>query len=205
MVKNPSASSEDIRGVILIPRFRKSPGEGNEHPLQYFCLENPMDRAAWQATAHGVARSQTWLKWLSKHSTQSVSCQLNQTKPKNLARKKEKVFLPYNFMVGLRKLVRLPEEGRDLHSWRQWFLSLDPFILEHLSTASVMVLGAMKKKKKNQNISMNRIFMDSVLWVYSLYTMWTHLKILLYKSFPISVRLGWCSPFTYSWLWSRCL
>ena len=128
VVKNPSANSGDIRGVSLIPGFWKSPGEGNEHPLQYFCLENPMDRAAWQATAHGVARSQTWLKWLSKHSTQSVSCQLNQTKPKNLARKKEKVFLPYNCMVGLRKLVRLPEEGRDLHSWRQWFLSLDPFI-----------------------------------------------------------------------------
>ena len=119
---------QETQDTISIPGSGRSPGEGNGTLLQYSCLENSVDRAAWQATAHGVARSQTWLKWLSKHSTQSVSCQLNQTKPKNLARKKEKVFLPYNCMVGLRKLVRLPEEGRDLHSWRQWFLSLDPFI-----------------------------------------------------------------------------
>ena len=38
-----------------------SPGEGNGNPLQYSCLENPMDRGAWWATVHGVAKSQTWL------------------------------------------------------------------------------------------------------------------------------------------------
>ena len=38
-----------------------SPGEGNGNPLQYYCLENPMDRGAWWATAHGVAKSQTRL------------------------------------------------------------------------------------------------------------------------------------------------
>ena len=35
------------------------PGEGNGNPLQYYCLENPMDRGAWQATVHGVAKSLT--------------------------------------------------------------------------------------------------------------------------------------------------
>ena len=44
-----------------IPGSRKSPGEGNGNPFQYSCLENPMDRGAWQATVHGVAKSQTWL------------------------------------------------------------------------------------------------------------------------------------------------
>ena len=39
-----------------IPRSGRSPGEGNGNPLQYSCLENPMDRVAWQATVHGVAR-----------------------------------------------------------------------------------------------------------------------------------------------------
>ena len=39
-----------------IPGLGKSPGEGNGHPFQYACLENPMDRGAWQATVHGVAR-----------------------------------------------------------------------------------------------------------------------------------------------------
>ena len=46
------------------PLFWKIPGEGNSNPLLYFCLETPMDRGAWQATVHGVAKSQTWLKWL---------------------------------------------------------------------------------------------------------------------------------------------
>ena len=42
-----------------IPGFGRSPGEGNGNPLQYSCLENPMDRGAWWATVHGVAKSQT--------------------------------------------------------------------------------------------------------------------------------------------------
>ena len=45
----------------LIPGSGRSPGEGNSHPLYYPCLENSMDRGAWQATAHGVAKSQTRL------------------------------------------------------------------------------------------------------------------------------------------------
>ena len=45
----------------LIPGLGRSPGEGNGHPLQYSGLENSMDRGAWQATAHGVAKIQRWL------------------------------------------------------------------------------------------------------------------------------------------------
>ena len=44
-----------------IPVLGRSPGEGNGNPLQYSCLENPMDGEAWQAPIHGVAKSQTWL------------------------------------------------------------------------------------------------------------------------------------------------
>ena len=40
----------------LIPELERSPGEGNGNPLQYSCLENPMDRGAWQATVHRVRR-----------------------------------------------------------------------------------------------------------------------------------------------------
>ena len=43
----------------LIPGSGRSPGEENGNPLQYSCLENPMDRGAWQAVVHGVAKSQT--------------------------------------------------------------------------------------------------------------------------------------------------
>ena len=49
----------------LIPGLRRSPGEGNGYPLQYSCLKNPMDRRAWWATVHRIAKSWTRLKWLS--------------------------------------------------------------------------------------------------------------------------------------------
>ena len=53
------------------PRSGRSPGEGNGYPVQYSCLENSLDRGAWQAMVHGVANSQTRLKRLSTaHSTQ---------------------------------------------------------------------------------------------------------------------------------------
>jgi len=60
LIKNPSANVED-RGSVLIPGWRKSPEEGNYNLLQYSCLENSMDRGAWQAAVQGVAKSQTQL------------------------------------------------------------------------------------------------------------------------------------------------
>ena len=48
-------------GPGLIPGLRRSPGEGNGYSLQYYCLENFMDRRAWQATVHGVSKSRTQL------------------------------------------------------------------------------------------------------------------------------------------------
>ena len=56
MVKNLPANAGDIRDVGLIPGLGRSPGGGYGNPLQYSCLENPMDRGAWQARVHGVAR-----------------------------------------------------------------------------------------------------------------------------------------------------
>ena len=53
------ASACDVGDPGLIPGSGRSPGEGNGNPLQYSCLENPMDRGAWWATVHGVAKSQT--------------------------------------------------------------------------------------------------------------------------------------------------
>ena len=66
VVKNLPAITGDIRDVGLIPRSVRSPGGGHNNPLQYSYLENPMDRGAWQATAHRVSRSQTRLECLSR-------------------------------------------------------------------------------------------------------------------------------------------
>ena len=59
MVKNPPASAGNTGDTSSIPGSGRSPGGGNGNPLQYSFLENPMDRGAWQATVHGVTKSQT--------------------------------------------------------------------------------------------------------------------------------------------------
>ena len=56
LVENPPASAGDIRDAGSNPGLGRSPGGGNGNPLQCSCLENPMDRGAWGATAHGVAK-----------------------------------------------------------------------------------------------------------------------------------------------------
>ena len=58
VIKNPPANAGDIRDVGLIHGLERSPG-GNGNPLQYSCLENPMDRGAWQAVVQRVAESDT--------------------------------------------------------------------------------------------------------------------------------------------------
>ena len=53
MIKNPPANAGDPGSI---PGSGRSPGEGNGNPLRYSCLENPMDRGAWWAIVHGVAK-----------------------------------------------------------------------------------------------------------------------------------------------------
>ena len=68
MVKNLLANSRDVRDPGLISESRRSPEEGNGNPLQYFYLENFMDRGAWRVTVHRVAKNQIPLKRLGIHS-----------------------------------------------------------------------------------------------------------------------------------------
>ena len=58
-MENLPANAGDARDVGLIPGLGRSPGGGHENPLQYACLENPMDRGAWRAIVHRVAKSRT--------------------------------------------------------------------------------------------------------------------------------------------------
>ena len=67
MAKNPLANAGDIRDLGSIPGSGRSSEEGKGDPLQYSCLENPMDRGAWKATVHGVTKSWIQLKQLSTH------------------------------------------------------------------------------------------------------------------------------------------
>ena len=58
VVKNLTANAGDLRDAAFIPRLGRSPGEEHGNPLQYFCLENSVDRGVWQATFHGLQRAE---------------------------------------------------------------------------------------------------------------------------------------------------
>ena len=68
VVKNPPANGGNLRDLDSIPGLGRSPGGRNGNPLQFSCLKKPMNRGTWWATVHGVAKSQTWLKWLSMYA-----------------------------------------------------------------------------------------------------------------------------------------
>ena len=59
VVKNPPAKAGDVRDMGFIPGLGRALGGGHGNPLQYSCLENSMDRGAWQATVHRMAQSWT--------------------------------------------------------------------------------------------------------------------------------------------------
>ena len=64
MVKNPPGNAGDRSDASLIPVSGRSPGGGHGNPLQYACLENPMDRGTWSITVLRAVKSQTQLKQL---------------------------------------------------------------------------------------------------------------------------------------------
>ena len=68
VVKNLPANVGDLRDAGSLPGLGRSPEGGHSNPLQCSCLVNPMDRGAWWATVHGVAKSRTRLKQLSMHA-----------------------------------------------------------------------------------------------------------------------------------------
>ena len=68
MVKNLPANAEDKRDMGSIRGSGRSPGGGHGNPLQYSCLESPMDRGAWRDAVHRVAQRPTQLKPLSMHA-----------------------------------------------------------------------------------------------------------------------------------------
>ena len=77
VVKNPPAKAGDIRDAGSIPGLERFPGGGHCNPLQYSCLENPMDRRAWRATVHRVVKNRTQLSdchFLSLFATSVREC-----------------------------------------------------------------------------------------------------------------------------------
>ena len=80
--KNLTANAGNLGSI---PGLGRSSGEGNGNPLKYFCLGNPMDREAWQATVRGVTKSQTQLR----NQTKTNNCSLLFVKPLSFGLKKK--------------------------------------------------------------------------------------------------------------------
>ena len=72
--KESACNAGDARDSGSIPGWGRSAGGGHGNPLQYSCLENPMDRGAWQLTVHGVAKSQTLLNNFTFKTTRELPC-----------------------------------------------------------------------------------------------------------------------------------
>ena len=88
MVKNPPASLRDAGYAGSIPGSVRSPGGGNDNPLQYSCLDNSMDRELWLANIHGAAKSRTQLSnWADSHNCWSPWTSLEtKTNPTDVSR-----------------------------------------------------------------------------------------------------------------------
>ena len=81
---SPTLGSQTVKNLPAVQETwvwsldrEDSPGEENGNPLQYSCVENSMDRGAWRAAVHGVAKSQTRLKWFHTHSLRNNSKNLS--------------------------------------------------------------------------------------------------------------------------------
>ena len=118
MVTNLPANAGDVRDTASIPGLRRFPGGGNGNPPQYFCLENPMDRGAWRAIVHGVAKSQTQLNrqhnlkqnssvFLQRHFGIKSSSKLNGEGERKWNQRREQNGLAFTLPTLLRSLVRI--------------------------------------------------------------------------------------------------
>ena len=118
MVKNLPANARDMRDSGAIPGSGRAPGGGHGNPLQFSCLENPMDRGAWHTTVHRVAKSWVWLKSLSTHApvhqqsfSMSTWCPLEVKAPSSWISK---------MLTYCNILIKLQHEF--CGSWLQWNL-----------------------------------------------------------------------------------
>ena len=150
--ENPPANAGDIRDVGLIPGLGRSPGEGHANPVQCPCLENPMDRGAWLATAHGVTKSQTQLKRLNTHTPKPL---LPLRQGSSLCRQRVRLreglrWEPSHQVSGRMNNLFSEEELGDAHS----ILSINTHIANGHTTWMLLlkfIIKIMKSPRQNYN------------------------------------------------------
>ena len=126
VVKNWPASAGNSRDVGSIPGSGRSPGEGNGSPLLYSCLQNSMDRRAWQTTVHGVTKSQTRLSdWEHTHililTIKWINQKGNETRQENWEARWFKFKYSINKINGLNSLVRRQSLTLNFFNQVRWY------------------------------------------------------------------------------------
>ena len=133
VVKNQPVNAGDTRDVGSIPGSGRSPGIGNSNPLQYCCVENPMDRGAWWATVHRIAKSQTWLKRLSMWSRQGKvgrNAKFLDKGHRHREGQTQELMTQYMALARFYQLVAWPPgtlcwEGFQSFNWAHWTIGHD--------------------------------------------------------------------------------
>ena len=142
MVKSLPANAGDARDIGSVSGWGRSPEEGNVNQLQYSCLENPMDREAWWATVHGVAKNCTQLSTHAKHCLRLLKKGRKQThfhKDNFIILKKQQSFwgcftIVYDFKIWKRWIPSLLRSTK-LQLWNAFYC----WVL-HINIFSVFIL-----------------------------------------------------------------
>ena len=138
VVKNPPTNAGNVRKSGSIPGLEKYPGVGNGNPLHYSCLENPMDRGAWQPTVHRCTKSWTLLKQLSMHAC---------SYPHMTTKKKHS----FDYMHLCHKVMSL--RFKTLSRFVRAFLSWSKHLLiSRLQSLSTVILEPKKRKSVTVSI-----------------------------------------------------
>ena len=113
-----------LRGAGSIPELGGILGEGDSNPLQYSCLENPTDRGAWWVIVHRVAKSQTQLKWLSRHTCGPRRIHCSRIKHVHTVQVQQKDGFIFNWKFMLHSDPTFSSIIKDKKSWQIQLLSL---------------------------------------------------------------------------------
>ena len=97
MVKNPLANARDVRDTCSIPGFERSPGEEHGNPLQYSCLENPIDRGAWQTAVHRVTQESD-ITQATEHEHDTILQLIKVLERREIDGKKMETVTPFIFL-----------------------------------------------------------------------------------------------------------
>ena len=165
----------------LIPVLGRSSGEGNGNPLQYSCLENPMNRGSWQATVHGVTKSQTWLSnwhtqeiqiiWIPVHSqTWKPELENSETKISDWRVYMQLVYVAWSQHSGLRVgqisciVFRAPsmivQQAMQDAAWS--FLTKFSEVTQHHFHSFILVTSVTSPRKFKRRIQRPYLLMETV-------------------------------------------